>query len=128
MSLTVERLPDEPIIIATFHGNTNVEEAHNLFAQSDALIDGDEKVVRITDYRELTPDFATAMKAAQMVKQGEPGSTSDPRITPIIVGTTAWARLSRDMIRQPQWGSVEIAIFTTMDDALTYARGIIAQW
>jgi hypothetical protein len=129
MTLVVERLPNEPIIVVTWENPTDVgNESPQKFMQVDALIEEDEKVYVIDNMTKLKIDFGTLVSgmAAQRVKA--PGSPADPRTNTILVGSgTIWQIASKGA-RQFQYGSFDIPLFPSLEEALSYAREKIKTW
>lgn len=120
---SVERLANEPILIARYTGQVVVGDVRHVFERSAELIEPDETVIfRITDMLHSTTDFSEVLKMARELGSGVPGSTGDKRIHPAIVGSGKWAKLFADTIQQKQYGGFHIPLFKDMDDALAYAR------
>jgi hypothetical protein len=125
---SVERLPDEPILIARYTGKVIVDDVRHVFERSAELISADDKVVfRVTDMVHSDTDFGEVLKMARELGSGVPGSTGDTRIRAAIVGRGRWAKLFADTIQQKQFGGFHIPLFKDMDDALAYARLEIAR-
>lgn len=123
----VSRIPDAPIIVAIFTGEVNAEMVQEMYRRSAVLIhETGVPAWRITDFRkmETTPQDALEV-LTHHASRGLPGSTTDPRIRPVIVGDNQWVQLARLTMRQEQFGGVEIPIFDTVDEALRYVRGQI---
>jgi len=129
MPIRVERLPGEPIVIATCSGNLDVAALHDLFAQTAALMtDGDTVIYRIADYHAVTSPFADLLASAQAASQGgAPASTTDPRIKPMFVGSADWQAQARAAFGRNPFGGVQIPIFSRIEDAVARARRALAQ-
>lgn len=122
MPITVERLPNEPILIARCIGQVDASDLERMYADSAALIRNDDlRVWRITDLREWQTDFNEVVKMASHATSGVAGSTSDRRISVVMVGHDKWAKLFHDLIHQGQTG-LYLPFFKTMDAAMTYVR------
>lgn len=123
MTVSVERLQEEPIIVATFTGEILVEEVREMYQKSAALAEDIEgKVYRITDIREATADFPKMLEVVGFASKGEPGTTSDKRFFPMFVGTNELARLFTKAMEQREFGGVKMPFFVSMQDALTFVR------
>ncbi len=121
MSVKVEKLPDEPVIILTYEGHLDVETVRTAFTQSLVLAESTPGVVyRISDVRLGEGDFRDVMQVMEQVRAGIPGSSADPKIKGVFVGTHQMARLYAEMMRQSQFGGVQIPFFKTVEEALDY--------
>src|SRR5690242_7996553 len=82
MSLTVERIPDEPIQRVTITGHITVDVIKEMFAQSARLADemNVPSIWRVTDVREIEATFTDLILVlGEASKGGSPGSPVDPR-------------------------------------------------
>jgi hypothetical protein len=124
MPVLVKRLPGEAIVIATCSGVLDVPTLQDMFAQTAALMNEDDRVVyRIADYHAVTSTFADLLRNAQAAsKDGTPASTTDARIKPMFVGSEAWQAQAREAFAKNPFGTVQIPIFGRVDDAIEYAR------
>ena len=124
MPVTVKRVPGEAIVIATCSGVLDVPTLRDMFAQTDALMDDDDRVIyRIADYYGVTSPFADLLRNAQAAsKDGASASTTDPRIKPMFVGSEVWQAHAREAFSKNPFGSVQIPIFGRVEDAIEYAR------
>jgi hypothetical protein len=123
MAVTVERLPDEPIILAHVSGHMSMDDAKTIFARSAELMQAmSGHIFRITDVREMDTDFGEVLEMLREASQGGPGSTSDPNLSVVMVGGHALTKFFADAMSQKQFGGVAVPVFTEMDDALTYVR------
>lgn len=121
MPVTVEQYQDEPIIMASFSGLLDFDTVREMFAISADLIDAiGPPVYRITDWRGISSTFSDMMQIFREAGQGFPGSSTDPRLHPVMVGRTEWSRLTRDAMLQEQFGGIDIPIFETVEEALEY--------
>lgn len=121
MAIVVSRIPNEPIIVATLEGDLTVEQFKEMFIRSVEItkeIGG--HVFRITDARNVTATFGELFGIIAAASKGVPGSTTDPNVTPILVGSNQMVKLAAQAFRQKQFGGVEIPLFQKMEDAMTY--------
>ncbi len=124
MPTVVERLPDEPILIATLTGHITIADIQAVYSRTGELIGDDPGVFyRITDAREATSDFTDMLRAIQAASQGMPFATSDPRIVTTMVGTTGWIAFYRNALLTR---GVQVAGFTDLETALQSVRIRIA--
>lgn len=130
MTYSIERLPDEPVIVVTWLQSTDVaKEAPGEFAEVDALIGPDEKVFVINDLSALQTNFGgivTGM-AAQVLPQ-TPGAPSDPRIHSILIASGALWEMAVKGAKQLQYGGLDIPLVPSREAALAYARERINAW
>jgi hypothetical protein len=123
MGVTVELLPGEPILIATIKGEMTVEKAQEVFRRSLELIaDIEGPIYRITDVSQATSSFGDMINVLNASGKGREGSTSDPRIRVILVGTSTWVRFFRDAMATAHQGGRSVPVFDNLDDALLAAR------
>jgi len=123
MTVTVTRLNNEPIIIATLSGIVTATMVKEVFRLSTELM-GDEDCTfhRITDVRNADSNFMEMMGVIKEAATRAPGSTTDPRIRTTFVGTTTWMTFFRNALQNPQFGGKSLAAFTDIDDALASVR------
>lgn len=121
MPVTVEFLTDEPILVATLTGDLTVSDMRGMFIQSAQLTqDMPGPIYRITDTRLARANFMEMMQTVRAASDGTPGSSTDPKFKPIFLGTNELVRMGIDMLKQSQFGGVQIPFFNDMEDALTY--------
>lgn len=122
MPVKVFRIPDEPILIATFTGPVTVAHMREMYEASAALIAPDENcaIYRITDFRSINSTPQEALRIYQTARLDMPASTTDPRVRPILLGSNKWTRLASEMM----WDSerLNLPIFESLSDALTHIR------
>ncbi len=123
MGFTLELLPDEPIMIVTGKGALTVQDFNAMFAESRVLLAGmNGPIYRIVDFRESTTSFIDLIRTTQIATKGTEGSTTDPRIKAVVVGTTQWVSLGRTIFEQPQFSALHFPTVASLEDALIYAR------
>jgi hypothetical protein len=129
MSITVEKLPNEPIIVVTYGGKLNLEIVSDAFRKSAEIMDRLEGTVyRISDIRQGTGAFSKTMDIIHKIRQSQnvSGSTLDPRLKAVFVGSHILAQMYADILKQSEYGSKEIPFFDDIDEALAYIRNDIA--
>jgi hypothetical protein len=128
MGFSIEWVPNEPILIATGSGLISAADFQGMYVQVAAMIDGmDGKIYRIADYTTADSSFMDILKAVKLASTQAAGSSSDPRIQTIYVGTSQWIAFARTALQQPQFGGIMIPTFHDLTDALTFARIEIAK-
>ena len=121
MAITVSRIPNEPIIVATLDGDINAEQFKEMFIRSAEItkeIGG--HVCRITDARNVGVSFGELFGIIAAASKGVPGSTTDPNVTAILLGNNQMVKLAAQAFRQKQFGGLQIPLFQRMEDALEY--------
>lgn len=127
MGFTVELLKDEPIVLTVAKGALVVQDFAHMFADSRKLLANHPgPIYRISDFREATSSFMDLLRMAQIASKGNEGTTTDPRIKAILVGTNQWVSLARTIFEQPKHSAMRFPTFETLDEALLYARARIA--
>jgi hypothetical protein len=121
---TIERLPGEPIIIVRCSGHLDSATFTDIFEQTITLMtEQDKTVYRIVDYHAVTTPFLDVLRAARDASTGNPaGSTTDPRIKPVMVGGETWLAAARQAFESQPFGSVTIPMFTSVAEAAAFAR------
>lgn len=124
MPIVVERLADEPILIAVYSGHITFDELLHMYRTSAELIGDDARVFhRISDTRGATTDFSTMIKLVQAANQANAGSSIDSRIQVTYVGTTTWIKFLRDTFANR---GVLMSAFEELETALQSVRYRIA--
>ncbi len=123
MGFTLDLLPDEPIVVTHAKGMLTVQDFAEMFAASRKLLQGiNGRIYRISDFREASSSFMDLLRMAQIASKGGEGTTTDPRIKAVLVGTNQWVSLARTIFEQPQYSAMRFPTFETMEEALHYAR------
>lgn len=125
MSFSIEKLPDEPIVICTLDKDFRGAEYNGFLSELGKLLEGEPgPVYRITYSLAITPlifsDIVTML--GEETKSGKPGTITDPRIRMIIVSAASDAQFPIDSVKQDQYGAFDVPLFATVDEALAYAR------
>jgi len=119
----VELLPDEPIVLTYAKGMLTVRDFAEMFETSRKRLQGMQgPIYRISDFREASSSFIDLIRMAQLASKGGEGTTSDPRIKVVLIGTNQWVSLARTIFEQPQYSNIRFPTFETMEEGLHYAR------
>ena len=131
MAFTVEKLPDEPIIVITFRNPSNPTQDYGpLLDQVAKLCEGLEgPIYRITDLRQVNFSFSDMVVAiAEEFKSGKPGSAADPRIRTVLAASGELVKLAAESVKQEQYGARnDTPMFTSLDEAIAYSRAELAK-
>lgn len=124
MVYSIQKLPDEPIIIDT-HSEPMEAIGYVNFATelSDVANSIQGPIYRISDLRDMTFSFPTLVHVlAEETKSGRPGSAGDPRVNLVLVAVDLVADLIKSSAQQKQYGGRNFPIFDTVDAALAHVR------
>lgn len=123
MPVTVERLGNESILIATFSGNVDVPTMENLFQQSDQLAKQmPGHIYRINDFRNSSSTFSDIVAMTRRVAELYPNRSVPSNLTIVYVTTGQMEKLFADLMRQRHGTGFQTPIFKTMESALDYVR------
>lgn len=128
MPIEIIKLEDEPIVITTMTGKVTAEDLAGIYQVSMEYIDEDTPYLyRITDVRNATSSFPEMTKINVEARE-KIGAISDSRIRKIVaVGSNQWSEMYREAIQRWSHGRLEIPVFTTLEEALTYVRELDRQ-
>lgn len=131
---SVERVPDEPILIVTNRGTlspeyynfrmtcTVIADALNAHQMPFAYLISDDRALHIPDFDgfvEVITDALTNVRG--------PGSPADPRMRGgAIVADHEGLRIWSDFLSSKDLHNLVMPVFDTLDDALAYVRKRIA--
>lgn len=114
-------LPDMPVIIATLTDHITHADALEIYQRSAEIMgDSPQKVFRIANVLEATSTFHEMLRIIQEASQGQPGSTTDPRVETIFVGNNEWVEMMRNAMQLQQFGAKCLPMFYSEQDALEY--------
>lgn len=128
MSVRVQRVPGEPILIGMLNDlvtEESIQELQQLYAEEGEKIEG--TVYIVADTRGARTTFSDVVQILSLITRGEPGSLSHPRYPGVLVGATQNVQLVSESLRQPQYGSLDVPVFATLEEAMGYVRERIAQ-
>lgn len=122
MSMTVEHLEGENIVVVTYDGDADLDQAIAQ-AQSEIAILLDHHAgifYRIDDLSKVQMDWNAFVIGIAAATRPVPGSMTDPRIRGVLVGDYDMARMASSSMKQKQYGATDTPIFATRDEALAY--------
>jgi hypothetical protein len=125
MPYKISRLGQEPIIVTTLTDPIDwARDIKQTTAQVAALaaeIDGEG--FRITDLTKTDVTFSEMMMGLSAVLRSEGGWLSTPDMRPIVVTRQELGReFQAFAAEQKQYGKLHIELFSTLDEAIAYAR------
>lgn len=119
MPVSIKKYENKPILIVTLSGSITASDISEVFQLSSNIMgDTNQTFYRITDVRTATSNFIEMLGAIQEASNGQPGSTTDPRIRANFVGTSTWISFTRNALQNPKFGGIDIAAFETVEEAL----------
>ncbi len=122
MSMTVEHLEGENIVVVAYDGDADLDQA---IAQAQAeiatILNNHEGIFyRIDDLSKVQMDWNAFVVGIATATRPVPGSMTDPRIRGVLVGDYDMARMASSSMKQQQYGATDTPIFATRDEALAY--------
>ncbi len=130
MPIQIEYMKDEPIIV--YHWPEKLESNQEI---RDALEEStvharnmpDPIIWFIHDTSQLTVDFATLVSALVALTREGPEGFHDSRFLIAAISSSELIKLAARSASQKQYGSWNVSIFDTYEQALAHARVDLAQ-
>jgi len=127
MSVSVTRLPEEPILVARVTDRMNLLSIRTLFQESAALCAGLPCMVyRVIDVLEADASINDLARVLVEAKRGARGSMLDPQIVSVLVARPNRLRFIADLLARKEFGGLDVPVFDSLDEALVYLRANIA--
>ena len=132
MPVSVEKLPDEPILMVKLAGLVTREEFASLDVQCRELADTiDGLCYRVADICEMK-DMSFSESVVLLADLTDPadvgGSLMDPQLRNFVVAQPGtMSRFSAESLSQEQYGGAVSAVFESIDGALAHIRSLIAE-
>jgi hypothetical protein len=126
MAYTVQRIPNEPIIVLKVMNPFNpAKEVPEQNAEIAKLSQGvTPPVYLISDLSELKISFSDLVVSLAEVKRDEESAFNNKNLVTLTVGSNEMVRLSVEAAKQKQYGGVNIQIFGSVDEAIAHARSL----
>lgn len=122
MKATIKKLPDEPIILVEYE-EIDVETVKQVFLQSVELTkDETDAVYRIVDFRNANGTIDDLRAVIEIIREGIPGSSIDPKFRPVFVGRTDVTWFYETLLAQNEQAVQPIPFFESVEKALTFVR------
>lgn len=127
MTVEITEMRNEPILIARYAPPFNPDEdLHQANAAiRDKLITTEPPLYRIEDVSAIEMSFAELVQAMATATEQAEGSILDSRVHSMLVGTSDMLRIAKDAMTQEQYGSLDVPLFPTVDDALAYVHQLM---
>ena len=124
MLVDVAKIENENIFVvryaAPFNPNEDIVAAQEQIAALLSSLDG--TVYRIDDLSNAKMKWNQFVEGIFVATRDVPGSMVDPRIHGILVGEDDMVQMASESMKQDQYGATNTPMFTTLDEAITYAR------
>lgn len=123
MPVTAEKIIGEPIIIVTYSGQVTVRDVVRLVEYVSKLIPAHRPpLYRLTrmesDRVALSFDVFKQMTVIEASRHS--GAITDTDVKTLLIGDHPFLFLLADAMSQEAFGAVELPLFETLDDALSY--------
>jgi hypothetical protein len=125
MSFKVEKLADEPIMITTFEGAFDVRrDGAEIVRQMRSFLDAATVPLYMVDNMiDIKLSFSDLVGALAMATRGETDIVNHPKLRRIVIVTSSdIVKFGTTALKQAQYGGKEVAIYTSMEDALAAIR------
>ncbi|MBN1313496.1 MAG: hypothetical protein JXB30_18965 [Anaerolineae bacterium] len=132
MTIIVEKLPDGPVILASYQEPMNWEkETPDMFEQIFAIRDtfeGYPKYYTIIDVSAVKVGFGEMVLALGEVRKASKRRRPDMPIRISLVGSGNLVELASKAMEQHQYGEYRVPLYTSLDKTLDDIRADIASW
>jgi hypothetical protein len=124
MSYTVEKLPNEPIVVCTFHADFKIGVEGDVSLNTNiALLDKQtERVYYIVDCTYATFNLDDAIQGANMTTRQKQLFKHPKIIESIFVTQSRLIKLVVQGLNNPMFGSIAVHVVDSLNAALAYAR------
>jgi len=120
MTYIIEQHPSMPMLVTTFTGYISADEFAQWSAELMAVISDMNLSYGyvLMDIRQAETDFGAIIQGLGRISQVLDAAQNTVEGVFAFLGTHPMARLTVDMLRQPQYGGLEVPIFQNYEDAL----------
>lgn len=129
MSIVVEKLQGEPIVIHTVGESVNEHDIRSArMYDAELLNEYAGTVYRIIDARAWNCEFLNVIMIIAGIARGKQAHPEfEGRVAEIVVTEEELVRMAAQSMRQEQYGSVNVTCFEDVESALAYTREQIAR-
>lgn len=122
MSYIIERLPNKPVILQTFHSDFDTPEWEGSAAELVRLLDDlREPVYFICDMTQISLGLDNVISAANRATTGSEPIFHHPKIQEIVlVSNDALVKLAAWGLNTVVFCNMKVWVFGTLDEALAY--------
>jgi len=124
MPYSIDKLPDEPILLVIHEGRQSLQEIDQVQSDLAAVLDAQtEPVFLVLDIRELSIGLDDMPGAAAMATQGPGGLLHHANVREsLLVSSSALVKLGAQGMRTATFGNVNVRVFETTEQAIDYCR------
>ncbi|RMF81420.1 MAG: hypothetical protein D6737_05075 [Chloroflexi bacterium] len=123
MPVTVQLLPDEPIVVLTLEGKITAAELRLMFEEYHrATKQIDDLIYRVANIRYADGDFAELLTLMDDTERRFFDARLDDRVRVVFVGSDEMARRANQATNQALFVVEGETVFTSVEDALQFAR------
>ena len=123
MSITIEHLPDEPIVIMKFEGSvTAAEVTKELQAVAEQIAEIPGTIYRIYDISDLEMSIREIITLVNRLRRQIPGVYNDPGFEIVFVNDSRTSQMYADILRTQVFREQPIRIFGGTAEAVEYVR------
>jgi hypothetical protein len=130
MPITVEKLPDEPIMFVKVTAPYTVkEDVPMTLAEVKRHLDAaTEPLWNVADAREFHIHFTDLVAILSMITRGDLAVMRHPNLAgAAIIANNDMLRLAANSLGQRQYGGINVKSFTTPEEALAHVRSRISE-
>jgi hypothetical protein len=128
MSIVIEKLKDEPIVIHVVGESVSEDDIRSARRYDAELLSGyTGTVYRIVDARAWNSEFLDVIMIIAGIARGKQAHPEfENRVAEIVVTSEELVRMAAQSMSQEQYGGVNVACFEDVESALLYTREQIA--
>ena len=129
MPYSIEKAPDEPIVVVVHESRQLLAEMGQLMDEIKPLLDSQpEPVFLVMDIRRLGIAVEDLASAASAAARGPGALLHHPNVREnLLVSSAGLVRLGAQGLRTATFGNTKVRVFDTTEQALGYCRDQIAQ-
>ena len=124
MTYSVEKLPDEPIVISTISASFSMDQYEQFLDDLTELLDMQtEPVYHVTVVNKHSFSFQEVLVSTNRSSRGPNPILHHPNLAGMVTVTTnKIIRLASKGLNSEIFGNIHIDLFETMDEALDFVR------
>ncbi len=121
---TIEKLPDEPIIIQTIRSDSSVAEVPDSMSTMRELLEAESTpLFVIYDVSQASFGLQDILSGSNEASRSEKPLLKHPNIREtLVVSTSDLVRMAARGMNSPIFGNVALRVFDTLEEALAYCR------
>jgi hypothetical protein len=121
---TIEKLPDEPIIIQTIRSDSSATEVPDSMSTMRELLESaDTALFVIYDVSHASFGVQDILSGSNEASRSERPLLKHPNIREtLVVSTSDLVKMAARGMNSPIFGNIALKVFDTLEEALTYCR------